>query len=51
MLNLVMLLRQKMVSVIFTQDGLDNLKVAQAVLDIMKGSGQAFRKRREKYDM
>lgn len=51
MLNLVILLRQEMVSVILTQGGLDNLKVTQVVLDIMKGSGQSFRKRREKYDM
>ena len=32
-----------------TEGGLDNPKVAEAVLDIMEGSEEAFRRRGEKY--
>jgi len=32
-----------------TQGGLDQQEVARAVLDIMEGSEQAFRQRKEKY--
>jgi ABC-type lipoprotein export system ATPase subunit len=35
--------------VVRAQGGLDRAEVSKAVLDIMEGSGEAFRKRREKY--
>jgi ABC-type cobalamin/Fe3+-siderophores transport system ATPase subunit len=40
----------KMRGVVRTQGGLDRKDVADAVLDIMEGSQEAFQKRREKYN-
>ena len=31
------------------QGGMDNVKVREAILDIIEGSEEAFRKRQEKY--